>query len=161
MFSNELKDEESIKYRANILFEFYQFYVKLVGENDLLIVVSFFNQIATMTQEFVGLVLQFFTCIPFAEKEFNLVRKYMGNQLSFTYEYCDYYQSDYLALFDKTYKLNLENNASVLINREIVFSKIFEVITGKKIDYTVDDLKIELNKERITIKTFSANFLKM
>jgi hypothetical protein len=157
LFSHEIKSEESIHFRAKILLEFYQFYSKIIGENDLLIVVSFFNQIATMTQEFIGMALQFFTCIPFAEKEYNIVRKYMNNQLSYAYEYSEYYQSDYLALFDKTYNVNFEANCSILLNREIVFSKIFEVITGKKIDYTMDDLKIELNKERAIMKADSVS----
>lgn len=147
VFSNDnLRGEEALSYRTTILFKFYKFYVNLVKDESMLILVSFFNQIFSMIQEFVGMTIQFFLPIPDSDKDILIVRKYLTEELAYTFQYCDYFISDYLALFDKNFNCVL-NNPSVLINREIAFNRLYEIITGEKIDYSSEEYEVDYNLE--------------
>lgn len=142
LFSCELKDDWTIIARSEHIFFFWRFYSKLLLNVDYLTVISFFNQVVCMIQEYVGMIIQFFVCIPETENEFYLIRRHLSGTLPFNYQNCDYYINDFLALFDKTFNNLIDQNNTVLNNREAIYNKMFEVITDSKIDYTSEDLQL-------------------
>lgn len=142
--SCELNDSATINYRAELFYEFYQFFSKLMDEDNILLLVSFMNQVFSMIQEYTGMMIQYFLCIPNSEKDVYTILRHIDGQIPFCFQFCDYYISDYLVLFDKSFNYLINSN-SVLIHREMVFNKLFELITGQKIDYSSENYDMRSN----------------
>jgi hypothetical protein len=154
-FSTDIHDDRLTILQANLLYELLSFSRKPFKTEekdiylDMISIISIINLIISMTQEFIGMTIQFFTCIP---ENFSYPF-YMNNKMPITKQRCEYFQTDYLILFDKTFHNDVEYSF-VLHKREIIFNKVFVTLTGRIMDNENldDNQKIQKLPEEISGK---------
>jgi hypothetical protein len=145
--------------QSQVLNDFYQFLTIKFIKHSKQSIIEYINKVSSMVQEFVGLSIQFFLCIDSLDTLHTpegkienyqsileeIFKKYNLNRKAYEFHFCDYFSSDYLILFDKTF--NGEYGESELLkNREKIFDKISEVV--KEISQKKEISKI-INKFRV------------
>jgi hypothetical protein len=144
LFTLEFFSDEVNALRIKLLEAFFDFLKTQIKDSEINVLITMFNQLMTIVQEYIGLTVQFFLCIADAEKNKNF-KKYMNDCQPFVYENCDYFHSEYFALMCKYFKDI--GDICIITNRELIFKKIYEAIFGNEIDYTVRKVHLNLKED--------------
>jgi hypothetical protein len=141
LFTIEERSDDIITERAKMLQVFFEFIKHQIRDSDINVLITMFNQLMTVVQEYIGLTIQFFLCIPESELDGNH-KKYINDKLAFVYENCDYFNSEYFALTCKFFK-DIDD-ICIITNREIIFKKVYEAIFGDKMTHTLHKVHLDM-----------------
>jgi hypothetical protein len=156
--------------QSQVLNEFYHFLTNKFLKHSPQTVIQYLNNVTSMVQEFIGLSIQFFLCVDTFDTlddkviyQENIIlkifKKYNLNRQAYEFKLCDYFSSDYLILFDKTFNGDY-GESKLLKNREKLFDKITLVVEeisqenfkGNNIEILKYDLDLE--EQKINIPNF-------
>ena len=142
LFTMNVNDEICLMLKARILKELFTFLSNKIGNEDVDVLVTLLNQLLTILMEYVGLTIHFFIPIEGCEENYNMMSKYMNNQMAFNLDNCDYLQSDYFCFINKY--ISTFTGISLFYNRDEIYKNFLIQIFGNKVEIDKTTINIDM-----------------